>query len=375
MHETLFCYGGSVAFFNGDITRIFEDINACRPTIFVSVPRIYSRIHDRIKSNAEHAGKLTQMLFKKALKTKMGNLKHNIVEHWLWDKLVFSKVRNLMGGRVRLMVTGAAPIPDDVKNFLRCCFSCTVMEGYGQTECSAAATSTLFGDFSVGNVGPPIPSVEIKLVDVPEMMYFSSDIPCPRGEICVRGPVVFKGYYKPDEDVSDPFTEDGWLKTGDIGMWNANGTLSIIDRKKNIFKLAQGEYVAPERVESVYLESQFISQIFVYGDSLKARLVAIVIPDEEYSMQYAKENGITATTVEDLTYDPSFKEAVMFDMKTFAARADLKGFETCADIALSTHTFTIENGLLTPTFKLKRAHVYKVFQREIADMYDKPNMN
>lgn len=161
------------------------------------------------------------------------------------------------------------------------------------------------------------------------------------------------------------------LKSGDIGQWNPNGTLSIIDRKKNIFKLQQGEYVAPEHVEGVYLESSLISQIFVYGDSLEARLVAIVIPDDEFSMLYAKENGITVDTLEDLCYDPSFKEAVMFDMKTFAAKAHLKGFETCADISLSTHSFTIENGLLTPTYKLKRAMAYKVFQREIADMYSK----
>lgn len=210
MQEFVFSLGASIGFYRGDITKIFEDINAVKPTFFVSVPRIYTRLYDRIKAGVERSGRLQQMMFNTALRAKKRNLKNNIIEHWLWDRIVFNKIRSLMGGRVRLMVTGAAPIPDDVMSFLRCCFSCVVLEGYGQTECSAAATSTLYGDFTVGHVGPPIPSVEIKLIDVPDMLYFCSDMPCPRGEICFRGPVVFSGYYKAGEDVANPFTEDGW---------------------------------------------------------------------------------------------------------------------------------------------------------------------
>ncbi len=369
IEELCFCVGAGVGFFGGDVTKIFEDITVLKPTIFVSVPRIYTRLSDRIRDSVQKQGIVSRTLFNLALWTKKRNLRHNITQHWLWDRLVFQKLRTLMGGRVRIMVSGAAPLSEEVMTFLRCSFSCIVMEGYGQTECAAAATATMSGDCSVGHVGPPLPCVEIKLVDVPDMMYFSSDTPRPRGEVCFRGPVLFSGYFK--EAAESPIDKDGWLHSGDIGQWNANGTLSIIDRRKNIFKLAQGEYVAPERVEGVYSNSNLVAQIFVTGNSLEASLVAVVVPNEEHSLAFARSNGLPADNLKQLCADHTFKEAVMFDMRTHAARAGLKGFECVSDIVLTTNTFSIENGILTPTYKIKRPVASRVFQREITSMYAK----
>lgn len=210
------------------------------------------------------------------------------VHHTLFDFLVFKKVRERLGGRIRALVTGGAPLATEVIEFLRIAFSCDVFEGYGQTETCAAGTITAPGDYSLGHVGPPFPCCEVKLIDVAEMSYLTSDKPFPRGEICFRGHNVFRQYYKDPQKTKETVDANGWCHTGDIGMFDAQGRTRIIDRKKNIFKLAQGEYISPERIENIYANNEFVAQAFVYGDSLQATLVAIIVPDEEVLMKFAK---------------------------------------------------------------------------------------
>lgn len=214
-----------------------------------------------------------KILANRAVNAKLANLeKSGSVTHSVYDRLVFNKFRDVVGGRVTKMVTGSAPISKDVLNFLKIAFCCPIYEGYGQTETAAAATITCYGDPETGHVGGPVSSIEIKLVDVPEMNYTSKDVvngkPHPRGEICFRGNNVFVGYYNAPEKNAEAFDEDGWLHSGDIGMIYPNGAVKIIDRKKNIFKLAQGEYIAPEKLENVFNKSPIAMQTFIYGDSL-----------------------------------------------------------------------------------------------------------
>ena len=149
------------------------------------------------------------------------------------------------------MITGSAPLSAEVMEFLRICFAVDVFEGYGQTETSAGASITAYGDYSIGHVGAPLGVNEIKLVDVPEMGYTSQDKPFPRGEICFRGNNCFREYYKEPAKTAEAIDKAGWVHSGDVGMWNENGNLVIIDRKKHIFKLAQGEYIAPEKIETL----------------------------------------------------------------------------------------------------------------------------
>jgi long-chain acyl-CoA synthetase len=165
------------------------------------------------------------------------------------------------------MITGSAPISADILSYLKVVFSCPIREGYGQTETSAPATLTLLNDPRAGHVGGPRACVRLRLKDIPEMEYLSTD-ENPRGEICLKGPSIFSGYFKSDEKTKEAFDEEGWLRTGDVGMIYPNGSVKIIDRAKNIFKLSQGEYIAPEKLENAYIQSPFIQQIFVHGDSL-----------------------------------------------------------------------------------------------------------
>ena len=177
-------------------------------------------------------------MFNKAINSKLYYL-HNqgTLYHKLYDTIVFKKIRNLTGGQVRIMVTGSAPIAADVLNFLKCVFSCPIIEGYGLTETSAPACFTALNDTTSGHVGGPLSAVKIRLRDIPEMSYLSTD-ENPRGEVCIKGSSVFKGYYKAPEKNAEVFTEDGYFMTGDVGMVFPNGSIKIIDRAKNIFKLA-----------------------------------------------------------------------------------------------------------------------------------------
>lgn len=202
----------------------------------------------------------------------------------------------------------------------------------------------------------------MRLVDVPDMGYLHTDtwhgkpheggIPClGRGEICYRGPTVFKGYYKLPEKTAETLDEDGWLHSGDIGLWTLSGDLKVIDRKKNIFKLAQGEYVAAEKIENILTNSPFIAQAFVYGDSLQSYLVAVMVPDEEYAaIKFPGED------LRRMCEDPTSKlrEAIMHDVQRLSAESTLAGFEMVRKVHLCHEPFTSEAGLLTPTFKLKR---------------------
>jgi long-chain acyl-CoA synthetase len=231
--------GASAGFYQGDTLKIIDDVAALQPTLFVSVPRLLNKIYEKVMQSVETTGGISKMLFNFAYQSKVENL-HNYGElnHWFWDRLVFKKIQARLGGRVRAILSGAAPLAPEVMDFLRVCFACEVYEGYGQTETSAGTSLTVVGDWTTGHIGVPTPANEVKLVDDPEMNYTSLDSPYPRGEICVRGLNCFTGYYKDEEKTRETIDEEGWIHSGDIGSWDSRGRLVIIDRKKNIFKLS-----------------------------------------------------------------------------------------------------------------------------------------
>ncbi|XP_044739586.1 long-chain-fatty-acid--CoA ligase 1 isoform X2 [Chrysoperla carnea] len=359
--------GGSIGYFKGDIRNLSEDMKALKPTMVPAVPRLLNRIYDKV--HAEIANSFVKkLLFNMALKAKESEIKRGVIRNnSFWDKVVFRKVQEGMGGQVRLMLVGSAPLAGNVLTFIRCAMGCLVMEGYGQTECTAPISLTVQGDHVPEHVGPPVACCCIKLVDVPEMEYYAH---AGQGEVCVKGKNVFKGYYKDPEHTALTIDEQGWHHTGDVGMWLPNGTLKIIDRKKHIFKLSQGEYIIPEKIENIYSRSQYVNQVFVHGESLKSCIIAVVVPDVDVIKCWASENNIQGT-FSVLCAHPEVKKLIMDDMLSWGKQASLKSFEQVKDIYLHPDPFSVQNGLLTPTFKSKRPEIRSYFKPQIEDMYAK----
>nr|KAF6346872.1 hypothetical protein mPipKuh1_010619 [Pipistrellus kuhlii] len=364
VQAVVYCHGGRVGFFQGDIRLLSDDMKALRPTIFPVVPRLLNRMYDKIFSQANTP--LKRWLLEFAAKRKHAEVQSGIIRSdSIWDGIFFNKVQASLGGRVRMIVTGAAPASPTVLGFLRAALGCQVYEGYGQTECTAGCTFTTPGDWTSGHVGAPLPCNHIKLVDVMELNYWTSK---GEGEICVRGPNVFKGYLKDPERTKEALDSDGWLHTGDIGKWLPAGTLKIIDRKKHIFKLAQGEYVAPEKIENIYSRSDPVAQIYVHGDSLQAFLVGIVVPDPEVMPSWAQKRGIEGTYTE-LCANKEVKKAILEDMVRLGKESGLHSFEQVKAIHIHSDMFSVENGLLTPTLKAKRPELREYFKKQIQELY------
>ncbi|XP_037554161.1 long-chain-fatty-acid--CoA ligase 1a [Nematolebias whitei] len=357
-------HGARIGYFQGDIRLLMDDLKTLQPTVFPVVPRLLNRMFDKVFSQANTP--LKRWLLDFAFRRKEAELKNGVVrKDSMWDRLIFKKVQASLGGRVRLMITGAAPVSPTILTFLRAALGCQFYEGYGQTECTAGCTMSMPGDWSAGHVGPPLPCNAVKLEDVAEMNYLAAN---GEGEVCVKGPNVFQGYLNDPERTAEAIDADRWLHTGDIGKWLPNGSLKIIDRKKHIFKLAQGEYIAPEKIETVYNRSDPVAQIFVHGDSLQACLVGIVVPDPDFLPIWAKRKGFEGSYSE-LCQNKDVKSAILEDILSLGKEAGLKSFEQVRDIALHPEMFSVQNGLLTPTLKAKRNELQSCFREQIDKLY------
>ncbi|KAL2769265.1 long-chain-fatty-acid--CoA ligase 5 isoform c [Daubentonia madagascariensis] len=340
VQAVIYCCGARVGFFQGDIRLLPDDMQTLKPTVFPTVPRLLNRVYDKVQNEAKTP--LKKFLLNLAVASKFKEVQKGIIRRdSFWDKLIFAKIQANLGGKIRIMVTGAAPISTTVLTFLRAAMGCPVFEAYGQTECTGGCTFTLPGDWTSGHVGAPMACNYVKLEDVADMNYFSVN---NEGEICIKGTNVFKGYLKDPEKTKEALDDDGWLHTGDIGRWLPNGTLKIIDRKKNIFKLAQGEYIAPEKIENIYIRSRQVLQIFVHGESLQSSLVGVVVPDPDVLPSFAAKLGVKG----------SLEELCQNQVK---------------NIFLNLEPFSTENGLLTPTLKAKRGELSKYFRTQIDSLY------
>lgn len=242
--EVMLARGGAIGFYSGDIMKLLEDVSELQPTIFTSVPRVYNKLYDIIKYGIEVNGGIYQNMFDTALSHKQNGLKSKKNTNSLfWDAIVFNKFKIKFGGRIRFMVSGSAPLSPEVHDFFQLVLSCPLVQGYGLTETSSVVSCQNFDNNISGKVGPPLPCCEIKLVSCSDLGYLVSSDP-PQGEICVRGPNVFSGYYNQHEEYRKVVDEDGWFHTGDIGEITSDGSLIIIDRINSIFKLSQGEFVS-----------------------------------------------------------------------------------------------------------------------------------
>lgn len=365
---------GKYGLYGGDVLKIKDDLAILKPTIFVSVPRLFNKFHDTIKSKLDETTGCKGSIARSAVSTKLANVKTGKYTHWWYDTLVFNKMKAVLGGRVEVLLSGSAPLSMPVKHFMKIAFCCPFIEGYGQTEGCGGQFIQSIEDPNLDNVGGPIPHNEFKLIDVPEMNYFSTDKddegnPAPRGEILVRGANVIPDYYKNPEKTRETFDADGWLMSGDIGiLLPKTRALKIIDRRKNIFKLSHGEYVAPDRLEQVYKTTTGIADIFVYGDSLKSVLVAIANLSEPDAIRVAKHHNLELNSLQELVKSSEFNKVMIEALKKTCAENGLKGFERINRIYFDEKTFA-ERDLVTTTFKLKRAEAKMAYQAQIDELY------
>ena len=367
--SALLSSGSAIGFYRGDPLKLIEDCVALRPTIFCAVPRLLNKIYDKVMGGitSDDSG-LKGKMARTAIHSKLNNLhKQGKLSHWLWDPLLFSKIKSAIGmDKVRRLVSGGAPLSSHTMDFFRILLGAksSVHEGYGLTETTGGVSLTLTDDLSAaGHVGGPLPVCEVCLADVPDMGYFHTDAihdesqRCDgRGEILVRGPGVFKGYYKNEEATREAITEDGWLRTGDIGLWQPDGQLQIIDRKKNLLKLSQGEYVAVEKVENVLGRSSIVNQVFVHGSPLESCVVAVVVPDPA-----AIESKSTAEV----------RNEILKDFLVIGKEAGLKGFEIPKNVHIDKQIgeWSPSTGLVTPTMKIKRAQLRDKYKSELQLLY------
>jgi long-chain acyl-CoA synthetase len=369
----------AVGFGTGNPNLLMEDAQTLRPTIFLGVPRVYQRIYEVITTGISKLGFVKRTLANRAVSVKLDNLRKNgSLTHSVYDRLVFGKSKSALGGRVRLMITGSAPIAGDMLEYLKICFSCPIVEGYGATETCAGASVTHANDNIIGHVGGIVAGIELKLVDAEALNYKSTDVdeegnPRPRGEICFRGPVLFTKYFQDPENTKNAIDSEGWLHTGDVGaiITKHGNALKIIDRIKNIFKLQHGEYVAPEKLENVLIKSPYVQQIFIYGDSLENYLVAVVVPKPHATIEFLQSKGIEATkeNFSQFLDNKDLNEAILKDMESLGRRNDFKGFEVIKKCFLTNDAFTIENNMLTPTMKLKRNEAKAKYLDQLKKMY------
>ncbi|KAJ2665705.1 medium-chain fatty acid-CoA ligase faa2 [Coemansia sp. RSA 1200] len=370
--------GGKIGVYSGNILNVVDDIQNLRPNVFNSVPRLLNRIYDRLVAGTIHAPGITGIIARRAVADKLANLEEGKGNtHGFWDRILFRKIRAVLGGNIEFVLTGSAPIDKNVLQFLRICFCCQVSEGWGATESCGVGILNLKTESQAGRIGIPMHGVEAKLVDVPDMNYLATDKPCPRGELMIRGPCVFGGYYKDHEKTRETILEGGWLATGDVGRINEDGTLTIIDRKKNIFKLSQGEYVAPEALENIYGNDSCVQQVFVHGDSLQSCLVGVVVPDPETFVPWAqKVAGDKSASLEDLCNNSGVNAAMCKRLAGMGRKAKLQGYEILKSIKIDHRPFDVEtNGILTPTMKLKRNIAAEYYRPEIDEMYAAINSN
>lgn len=374
--------GSAIGYFHGNIVELVDDLKMLRPTVFSGVPRLYNRFGSKIKEGTIQATGAKGALSRHVVSTKLAaiNDKHNPSQsHMLYDRIWGRKVAAQLGlDRCINLVSGSAPIDPSLHQFLRIVLGgANFVQGYGLTETYAVALVQSEGDLTSGNCGGVTPNAECALVDVPDMEYMSTDLPHPRGELVIRATTCFREYFRNDEETQKAIDADGWFHTGDICSVDELGRFKIIDRKKNVLKLAQGEYISPERIENVYLANcGYLASAYVHGDSHQSFLVAIfgVAPDQFpafASKVLGKKipEGDIAQLKEALN-NKKVEKAVLKELDRVGKKNKFNSYERVKSVRLFLDPFTIENQLLTPTLKLKRPQTAKAFRQHLDDCYE-----
>jgi len=347
------------------------DTTMLKPTLMAAVPEIMDRIYKNVMNKVNEMSSFQRNLFILAYNYKMEQISKGRGTP-LCDRFIFRKVRGLLGGSIRLLLCGGAPLSATTQRFMNICFCCPVGQGYGLTESCGAGTITEVWDYNTGRVGAPLVCCEIKLKNWEEGGYFNTDKPHPRGEVLIGGQNVTIGYYKNEAKTTADFFEDEngqrWLCTGDIGEFDPDGCLKIIDRKKDLVKLQAGEYVSLGKVEAALKNLSLIDNICAYANSYHSYVIGFVVPNQKELTELARKKGLHGTW-EELCNSCEMENEVLKVLSEAAISASLEKFEIPVKIRLSPEPWTPETGLVTDAFKLKRKELKTHYQADIERMY------
>uniref|UniRef100_A0AAY5EJT6 long-chain-fatty-acid--CoA ligase n=1 Tax=Electrophorus electricus TaxID=8005 RepID=A0AAY5EJT6_ELEEL len=347
------------------------DTSVLKPTLMAAVPEIMDRIYKTVMRRVEEMSRVQRTLFVLAYNYKMEQISKGYSTP-LCDRLVFRKVRSLLGGNTRVLLSGGAPLSPATQRFMNICFCCPVGQGYGLTETCGAATISEVYDYSTGHVGAPLVCSEIMLKDWEEGGYYSTDKPHPRGEILIGGPNVTLGYCDNEMTNKEDFFVDKkgqrWFCTGDIGEFQPDGCLKIIDRKKDLVKLQAGEYVSLGKVEAVLKNCSLIDNICAYAKSDQSYVIGFVVPNQKQLLSLAEQRCVRGSW-EEICNHPDMEREVIRIITEAAVTAKLERFEIPKKICLSSEPWTPETGLVTDAFKLKRKELKTHYQADIERMY------
>ncbi|MDF1525421.1 MAG: long-chain fatty acid--CoA ligase [bacterium] len=359
----LFLYAGGLIHYAESIETVVDNMSEVHPTILVSVPRIYEKAFGRILDRVRESALPRRMIFAACLKIgakvsqrlQAGQPVEGFLArgHRIADKLVFSKLRETFGGRIRLMISGGAPLNKHIAEFFHAA-GLLILEGYGLTETSPVISANFVDSLKFGTVGHTIPEVEVKIVE--------------DGEILARGPNIMVGYYNRPEDTAEAIDADGWFYTGDIGHIDDDGFLVITDRKKSLIVTAGGKNVAPAAIENALSADKFIDQAFAYGDARKF-ISALIVPDWERVEKYAGEHKIKFSTHAQLCNHPVIN--ALIQRRVDKALEEFAPFERVKKFKLMEQEFSQEDGEVTPTLKLKRKEITRRYWKELDSLYEK----
>ncbi len=356
---------GMRVFYAESIDKVPDNLREVRPTIFIGVPRIFEKVFERARLKAAQAGRINEVIFDWAIDVakEYAVLQEAgepipmalMAKHGVADKVVFAKLREFFGGRLRFCITGGAALPEEIYLIFTGA-GISIMQGYGLTETSPVISSSNSSAVRVGTVGKPIRNVHVRI---------AAD-----GEVEVTGPGVMTGYYNKVEATREAFTEDGWFKTGDIGHLDDDGFLSITDRKKELFKTSGGKYIAPSQIEQMLRASRFVNQAILVGNERKFP-AALIVPNFEMLESYAKLKDLNIKSPKEFCTHPRILD--LFERQIEAMTPGLAKYEKVKKFALLEHELSVENGELTPTLKVKRRVVDERYKDIIDQLYKAAN--
>lgn len=352
-------YGNPRTLSDTSMKNCAGDMRELRPTVMVGVPQVWETVKKGVMAKLDTSSPALKSLFWGAFNYKTFMSKNKLPLATIFDGIVFKKVREMTGGRLRFTMNGASGIADDTKHFLSLVLA-PMLAGYGLTETCASGALGCPLEYSPDAVGPIVPSLDIKLVSIPDLNY-SADSKPPQGEIWMRGKPILSEYWDNPEETAKALTPDGWFKTGDIGEFDADGHLKVIDRLKNLVKMQGGEYIALEKLEAVYRGSSLVTNVMVHADPNHSRPIAVIMPNEKVLVEEAKKLGVNEHSMHT---DKKVINAVLKDLQGAGRRGGLVGMEIVAAVVITDAEWTPASvSLLSPLLNFEEYHILTKFRR------------